>query len=714
MSEMAEAVQNPFDINYQLPPKEIAELIDAPPTPAASLSPSGKWMLLLDRPNLPPLSAIAEDELRLAGIRINPKTNGPSRASHFTSMTLKSVADLKEYPVEGLPEQARMQSVSWSPDGSRLLFTHTLEDGIELWMVDIAAATARQLTGPIINNSMGGLPYRWFPDSRTIFYKAIPNDRGAAPTPPNVPNGPIVQENDGAAAPVRTFQDLLKNKFDESLFDYYTTAQLIKRDLISDDEAPFGQPGIFSGVAPCPSGQYILISELVKPYSYQVPYSRFPLDIRIATREAHTVKMLAHIPLSENIPVGFGATRTGPRNFNWRSDQPATIYWVEAQDGGDPKQEAEVRDQLYYLAAPFDGKTQESIRFQLRFGGIDWGSDNLAICYEWWWKNRQEVTYRWQPGNPEAGKVVLFDRSWEDRYNAPGRFEMKRNAFSRMVLMTANDEQTLFLSGTGASPEGNRPFVDRFELTDKSTTRLWQSAAPFFEYPIEILNEQTGLMLTRKESRTEPPNYYLRNLPLNEQVQENQDSASALKQLTFFPDPYPQLGKIKKELIQYQRADGVELTGELYLPPDYDKEKDGKLPVLMWAYPREYKSADAAGQIQNSPYEFLRLFYGSPVYFVTQGYAVLDDFSMPIIGEGDDEPNETFIQQLVSGAEAAIHKLDEMGVGDPKRVAVGGHSYGAFMTANLLAHSDLFAAGIARSGAYNRTLTPFGYSFWIS
>jgi len=706
MSKIADATQNPFDLRYQLPPQEIVDLIDAPTTPGVSLSPSGEWMLLLDRPNLPPLSDIAAEELRLAGIRINPKTNGPSRASHFTSMALKSVKTLEEIPIKGLPDQPSMQNVSWSPDGSMLVFTQTLDHGLELWRVDIAKARAKKMSEAIINAAMGGLPYRWFSDNKTLLFKTIPSDRGNPPKAPLVPAGPIIQENDGNAAPVRTFQDLLKSKFDESLFDYFTASQLVLLNIKTGKRKLFGAPGIYKGFSPSPDGKYLMVSELKKPYSYLVPYSRFPVQINVFTKTGKHLRTLADIPLSENIPVGFGATRTGPRSFTWRSDHPATIYWVEAQDGGDPKVEAEIRDQLFFLKEPFKGEIQKSIAFQLRYGGIDWGTGKLAICYEWWWKNRQEVTCRWQPDHSNSEKEVLFDRSWEDRYNAPGSFETKRNEYSRLVLMSTNRGKTLYLSGGGASPKGNRPFIDEFNLVTKKKKRLWQSKAPYYQYPIEILDEKKGLMLIRKESRKEPPNYFLSNL-----------KKKAEKQLTFFTDPYPQLVKVKKELIRYKRKDGVELTGELYLPPNYNKKKHGRLPVLMWAYPREFKSADAAGQVQNSPYEFLRLYSGSPIYFVTQGYAVLDDFSMPVIGEGEEEPNETFIPQLVAGADAAIKKLDEMGIGDPKRVAVGGHSYGAFMTSNLLAHSNLFAAGIARSGAYNRTLTPFGFqseerTFW--
>jgi dipeptidyl aminopeptidase/acylaminoacyl peptidase len=379
---------------------------------------------------------------------------------------------------------------------------------------------------------------------------------------------------------------------------------------------------------------------------------------------------------------------------------------VEAQDGGDPKKEAKVRDKMFFKTAPFKSEAQEGLSFELRYGGITWGNDQLAMTSEWQWETRREVTSSWNPSDPSEGKKVIFDRSWEDRYNSPGGFETHRNKYGRGVLLTSDEGKTLYLSGQGASPEGNRPFVDKFDLATKKSTRLWRSEAPYYEIPVEVLDIEKGSILTRRESKEDPPNYFIKDIISNKN-----------EQLTFFKNPYESLKGVKKELVKYKRKDGIELTGTMYTPSGYDPEKDGRLPVLMWAYPREYKSANAASQVSDSPYEFTRLYWASPIFWVTKGYAIFDDFGMPIVGEGDEEPNENFREQLVMDAEAAIDKIVDMGIADKNRLVVGGHSYGAFMTANLLAHSDLFAAGIARSGAYNRTLTPFGFqseerTFW--
>jgi dipeptidyl aminopeptidase/acylaminoacyl peptidase len=684
------------DLTYQVPPQAIADLVKAPQTPSVSINPEGTWMVLMDRPGYPSIEELSQPELRIAGLRINPRTNGSSRSSNYTGLTFKSVLNGREIEVTGLPQKPSIENVSWSPNGEKIVFTLTIQNGIELWTASISNGEARKLTGAIVNDAMGGLPYRWMQDSKTLIYKSVLTDRGKAPAEPLSPAGPVLQESTGKKAPVRTYQDLLENPYDEELFDYYATAQLYLIDLNTGDLQSFAEPGIYSQVSPSPSGEFVFITQIKRPYSYIVPYSRFAQEATIFDMIGNPVTTIAEIPVAENIPKGFGAVRTGPRNFTWRADKPATLYWIEAQDEGDPNKETDIRDQAFFMEVPFEGEKNADISFKLRAGGMTWGNSELAIAYEWWWNTRQQITSSFIPGQP-GSKTVIWDRSYEDRYNDPGNFQTIQNEYGEEVLLLDNSGKTLYLTGTGASPEGNRPFVREFDLKSGKTKELWRSEAPFYEYPIQIINLKDELVLTRRESVSEPPNYFLHNL-----------KKGKLIQLTEFPDPYPALKGVEKQVIQYKREDNLDLKGDLYVPADYKKE-DGPLPVIMWAYPSEFKSSDAAGQVQGSPYEFIRLGWWSPLYFVTQGYAVFDDPSMPIVGEGDEEPNDTFREQLVMNAKAAINKLDEMGVGDPERVAIGGHSYGAFMTANLLAHADLFAAGIARSGAYNRTLTPFGF-----
>jgi dipeptidyl aminopeptidase/acylaminoacyl peptidase len=451
-------------------------------------------------------------------------------------------------------------------------------------------------------------------------------------------------------------------------------------------------------LSPSPDGRYLLVQTIHPPFSYLVPADRFPRRIEVWDLDGNAVRTVADLPLQEEIPIAFNSVATGPRGVEWRSDAPATLFWTEALDGGDAGKEAAERDRLFLLAAPFQGNPTPLATLGFRFAGITWGNDGLALVDETWWKTRRARTWTVQPGNGAKSRPdLLFDRSFEDRYNDPGFPLTTINAWGRPVLRTGASGRTLFFVGEGASPEGDRPFLDALDLTTKKARRLFRSEAPYYEDPVDLLDAEGRFLLLRRESVDEPPNYFVRDL-----------KTAKLRQLTQFPHPAPQLRGVHKELIRYAREDGVQLSATLYTPAGW-KPADGPLPTIFWVYPQEFKSADAAGQVNDSPYRFVRVGVGSPLLWLTQGYAVLDNPSLPIVGEKDKEPNDTYVQQLVSSAKAAVDELVRRGVADRRRIAIGGHSYGAFTTANLLAHSDLFAAGIAESGAYNRTLTPFGF-----
>jgi dipeptidyl aminopeptidase/acylaminoacyl peptidase len=679
---------------YRIPNPAVVKVVDAAPTPGVSLSPDQTKMLLIQYPSYPPIRELAERELKLAGLRIKPAVDGRSRTSGATNLRLMTVAGSGSEDVAGLPGSPRIENIRWSPDGGHVSFTHATSDGLELWVLDVEAARARRLTGRRLSLTAGNAP-SWL-DGRTLVAAFVPEGRGAEPLAPPVPAGPVIEESAGREAPARTYQDLLQNPYDESLFDHYLTVQLARIGL-DGDVTPLSDPGIVWDFSPSPDGRYLLVAWVHRPYSYRVPVYRFPQRVEILDRNGNLVHEVADLPLQEEIPMAFGSVATGPRSFNWRADAPATLLWVEAQDGGDARIETEVRDKVFLLNAPFDGASEELASLCLRYVGIQWGDEDLALVFESWWKTRQLKVWRLSPDDPSIEPSLMIERSFEDRYSDPGSPDTRRNEFGRSVIRRSADGGSIFLIGQGASPDGDRPFLDRYDLETGETARLFHSEAPWYERPVSVLDDAGASVLTRRESPENPPNYFVRDLDSGE-----------LEQVTAFPHPAPQLKDIRKELVRYQRADGVDLTGTLYLPPGWEPE-DGPLPVLMWAYPTEYKSADAAGQVTDSPFRFVRASAWSAYIWTLVGYAVLDDPSLPIIGEGDEEPNDTYVEQLVAGAKAAVDELVRRGVGDQHRMAIGGHSYGAFMTANLLAHSDLFAAGIARSGAYNRTLTPFGF-----
>ena len=548
------------------------------------------------------------------------------------------------------------------------------------------------------------------PDSRSLLVRLRPAAQGAAPAVAMVPAGPNSQDAipGGGVRQVVTLQDLLKNESDAAVFDHYT---LVQPALIALDGTTtmIGAPDRFLGISAAPDGTHMLTQALERPYSYVVSSRSFPRRIEVRNMSGVVLHTVARLPLEEGLPPGYDSVPTGVRDISWRADAPATLVWAEAQDGGDPAKGMAFRDVVLTQAAPFNEKPRELIRLASRFQGAVWGHGNLALISEYWWKTRAVKTWRIAPDAASTPADLIASFSSEDRYNDPGTAQTTMNESGHTRLLIASDNESIFLGGAGASSDGDRPFIDRLNLVTKKKERLFRSEAPAFEDVIALLDSEGKRLLSTRESPTEPPNFYVRDL--------TQPKATQLTQLTRFRHPTPQLANVSKEQIRYKRADGIDLTATLYLPPNYDARRDGPLPMLMWAYPQEFVSASAASQVTGSPYRFNSISYWRPQAMLAMGYAVLDDPSMPIVGEGDKEANDTYLPQLIASAEAAIDEVVRRGVADRDRIAIGGHSYGAFMTANLLAHTRLFRAGIARSGAYNRTLTPFGFqseerNFW--
>jgi len=680
---------------WLVPPAPIPQIVDAPPTPSLTVAPGERMTALLGRASLPPVSQLAEPWLSLAGYRVNPRTNGwnAARLNFINAITFQPLDGGAGHQVR-LPPGARAAYPQWSPDGQRLAFANFTDTGVELWVADARTGTARRLLGAVLNAAFGN-PYRWAPDGQSLLALRVPAGRGPAPGRPRVPAGPVIQENNGRAAPLRTLEDLLASPYDERLFDYYFTAQLVRVPL-AGVASSLGRPGVIRGFDPSPDGRYILVSRIKRPYSYLVEAESFPYEVEVADARGTPVKRIADQPLAENLPAAFDAVITGPRSVEWRSDAPATLAWAEAQDGGDPNAKVAIHDRVLLLDAPFTGQPRKLIDLEQRYGGVEWGRGDFALVSSRWWNTRRVKRFAVSPDAPGAPRL-LSERSSQDRYGDPGYPVTTTNARGRQVILFTPDGRGLYLAGAGASQRGDYPFLDRMSIADGKSTRLWQAEDPYYEAVVTVLSPDGSRILTRRESQRDPPNYFVRTLP---------GQATAL---TRFPDPAPQLAGITRQLVTYRRADGVQLSGTLYLPPGYDPRRDGRLPVLMWAYPTEFRDAATAGQVQGSPNRFSRPTGISHLFLLTQGYAVFDNPTMPIVGEGDKEPNDTYVEQLVASAQAAVDKVVEMGVGDRGRIGIGGHSYGAFMTANLLAHSDLFRAGIARSGAYNRTLTPFGF-----
>ena len=700
---------------YKEPPSPIPAILDAAPSPNVRLSPDRQWLLVMERPALPPISEVGAPEFRLAGLRINPRTYAGSRDAFMTGLKLiavpaaapaaaKGKAPKKPLPAATtlpkavsvqIPDGRRIVQAFFSPDSKSLAVILGTDDGLELAVADVATGLSRKLTDAKLSGVMTS-PCAW---SANIALICLMRADGNPPQKPVTPNGPAIQETRGGSAPNPTYQDMLQDPGDEAIFEHYATSRPV-RITLDGAAVPIGPWSLYRRVLPSPDGRYVVVQKIARPFSYVVPFTRFPTATEVWNSDGTLAKRLAETPLQDGIAISNDAVPVGPRNLSWRGGAPSTLIWAEAKDQGNPATPAAKRDAMMTLGEPFAGAPQTVVELEYRYEGAEFGSDGAAIVSERWNKTRRTRTWRLRAG---AAPEMLFDLSSEDRYGDPGDFLTTQGNYGPVLLASA-DGKALYLTGLGASAEGDRPFVDSYDLLTKKKMRLFQSAAPRYEQPVALLDAGRTLLL-RRESVTEPPNYVVANLV-----------TKAETRLTDFKDPTPQLGELKPEVLHYKRKDGVDLTASLYLPKGYTKEQ-GPLPFLLWAYPQEFNSASAASQVSGSPYRFQRPQGASHLFLLTLGYGILDDPKMPIIGENGKEPNDTYIPQLMASAEAAVKAIVDLGVADPKRIAVGGHSYGAFMTANLLAHTDLFAAGIARSGAYNRTLTPFGFqaedrTFW--
>ena len=695
------AAESAAQNGYRKPPQAVLDVLNAPAPPGVSVGPTGEHLLLVQTDRYPPVADLAEPTLRLAGLRINPRTNGPARSLRVASLALLSPKGGEPKPLVLPP--GKVGRPAWANDGKRFAVAAATEAGVGLWVYTLPAVKPVRV-GDFTLNAAVGEPFQWMPDNQSLLVQLVPGKRGAPPVAPLAPAGPVVMESDGKAAPVRTYQDLLKNPHDEALFAYHATSQLAVVTLAADGSTvkPLGEPGVVVSSDPSPDGAFVLVSRLKPPFSYLHPYTAFPRVVEVWDRAGKVVHAVADLPLQDKVPIE--GVPTGPRAVRWVPTAPHTLSWVEALDGGDPRTKAPHRDALYTQAVGNPRGPVELLKLEHRFAGLDFfPTDNRMLVRDY---DRERKWSRTILASSTAlfgaDPKVLFERSPQDRYGDPGAPLTRTLPNGHRVLRTAGDVagNTLWLSGPGASPTGDRPFLDKYDVETGKATRVFHCDEGVYEDVVAVLNPAGPQLLTRRESPTDPPNLYLRG-------------ADHEKKLTDYADPAPELRGAKRQLVTTKRVDGTALTFTLHTPAGYKAGE--KLPAVFYAYPVEFASADTAGQVSGSPSRFTTVTGYSHLFFLTQGYAVLE-VSMPVVGP-PATANDTFVAQLVANATAAIDKAAEMGVIDRTRVGVMGHSYGAFMTANLLAHSDLFRAGIGRSGAYNRTLTPFGFqnerrTFW--
>lgn len=673
------------DDGYKRAPERIRAILDAPTTPVISVNPTKTHALLLDQRRYPPIAELAQPMLRLAGLRLNPKNNAPHRNAGYSGLKLIRLDTGAEIPV-GFSGTGPVSAPRWTGDGKWFAVLIQHDDRVEAWVGRVETGEFRRVVAGV--NSAWGTPLQWMGDNRHLLVQMIPADRGAAPAPPVVPSGPVIQESAGKAGPSRTNPDALKNPYDETLFEYYTRSQLTVVDVATGSRTKIGEPALVEDVSP--DGRQILVTRLERPYSYVLTAWEFPKSIEVWDSAGKLLKALTRRPLADRVPIE--GVVTGPRDFEWVPSEPATLVWAEALDEGDPKRKAGFRDKLLTASAPFDN-SKEWFRTQHRYMRAQWlerGQRALVSDYD---RDRRWTRTQLVSLDGIAAPKTLWSRNIRDAYANPGA-PLTRRVPNGKLAVALGPGETLLLDGEGSSPIGDRPFLDRYSLPTGTTERLFHSDANAYETVVTALDDAGNRVLTRRETKVDPPNFLVR------------DQGQIKLRLTDVKDPAPELRKVTKQIVTYKRADGVPLSFTLYLPPDYQPGQ--RLRTVVWAYPQEFNDAATAGQVRGSQHRFTTITGPSHLFFLLAGYAILDGATMPVVGD-PATANNTYIEQIVSSARAAIDKAAEMGWTDPKRVGVGGHSYGAFMTANLLAHSDLFRAGIARSGAYNRTLTPFGF-----
>ena len=685
--------------SWQKPQKEILDVLNAPVLPMVWTSPTGKHMIMADPILYPSLEEFAADMHKLAGIRVNPKTNGNHGSHGGTSPRIFNIRDKTIFPVS-IPDEAELVSVKWTVDGQRFALIVGYVDHIGLWVGDVSGnlKEVKDLAlNVLITNAVS-----WLPDQKSLMILRIP-DRGNPPVAPSIPIGPEIKEAAGALArSTYESRNLLETAHDDALFDYYAKSEPMIYDPETGTSQTLGTPAHYTKAEFSPSGEYILIERLVGPWSHEVAYWRFAKEIEVWDKMGHKVATIASLPVSDAVPVH--GVPLGPRSVSWRATAPNTLFWVEALDGGNPVTEVTHRDKLMSLDPPFTVKAKEIFRAEHRIAGSNFWGEKDGILMLTQWERKKRWIYVWILDVDKGTSRLWYDLNQSDSYNDPGNPLLRPLPNGEYVMHEKN--KSIYFSGNGASDQGERPFLDLREIASGKTERLFRCDSTKYEYFVGFAEDDNSFIF-RSESVVDVPNYYLGSFgrKINAKKGEAEREIKRVP-ITSFNDPAPQLRKIKKRIVRYEREDGVQLSFQLNLPPDYVEGK--ALPTVLYAYPLEYSGANVAGQVSGSDKRFMRIYGASHLFFLLNGYAVLDQTAMPMIGDPETTYN-TFVPQLVADAEAAVKKAVEMGSADPQRIGVIGHSHGALMVANLLAHTELFKAGIARSGSYNKTNQPFGF-----
>jgi dipeptidyl aminopeptidase/acylaminoacyl peptidase len=697
---------------YNKPPQYILDVMNAPSPPVPDVSPTHDTILLVSRQEYPGISRVATPYLRLAGARIEPKNHSKHDTAGGYGITpcarnldLVRIANGTQVHV-ALPVGACPGFPIWAADGKRFAFANIALESVELWVGDAKTGEVHRVPGvrlnPMFNDEM-----LWMPDQKTLLVKLVPKDLGAPPAEPIVLAGPSIQETDGRKGQSSSYEvrDTLSNTHDEDLFDYYAVSQLALVNATTSAVTLVGKPANYESLNPAPDGRHILVTAIHKPYSYVTTYDRFPKEVEVwdvSDRTHVAVHTIASLPAADRVPIR--GVPVGPRNFSWRPTEPATLIWAEALDSGDLNVKVPARDKIMLQKAPFTSPAVEITRTEQRYASFAWSEQpSIALLSEVDTNRHWRKTFIFNADDLQQKPRLLWDLSTDDRYNNPGIPVRRRlpNGFSVVRL----DGESIFLVGPGSSPEGDRQFLDRLNLSTLKSERLFRSDRDSDERFLAFTGPDAKTFLTWHQSPVDPPNAFQRTLGSSVDAPAGEASFTSTRvAITHIPDPTPAVRAIKKRLVKYKRADGLDLSFTLYTPPGY---KEGtRVPTILYAYPLDYADASMAGQVAGSQQTFTTL-RGYRLLLLA-GYAIIDNASFPIIGD-PKKAYDTYLEQLVADAKAAVDEAVRLGVADPDRIGVNGHSHGGLMTANLVAHTDLFRAGVAESGSYNKTQVPFGF-----
>ena len=682
------------DSVYQLPCERIVEIFDRPLHPLVSVLHGQDKMMSYDLSIYIPLEWLAQEVVHYGEINIYSRSRSRPRVNFHSGIHVVDISSatkgLEETSFHStrldLPKNSAFGGGMPSFSGHALFTIEYLYDRMVLWHVDTSTYETRVLLdGGLtqVTNSVAS----WFPDNVNLLVSLIPENMEKPELASNVPTGPIIRETTGRESRIITRPNLIQDSHEEALFEYYATTQLGVLNTITGELRRIGSPGVITSTLVSPNSRFVLVHEHIKPFSKTVAYWHFPsrwyvYDL-VENREIELVRHPQAVPQ-------FGRVQTGKRWFSWHPLMDASLIYVEALDGGESNAPATYRDDIRLLNHPFRGNGRRLFRTAQRLQEISFIDRDTYILSEFEWRTNTTITTL---VNSRNRRHQISRRHIRAIYDSPGSpVTYTTNRGQTLVLRQGN---YIFFIGDGVSRDSRVPFVDKLNVNTFVRQRIVEFDEEDFVQILDFYNNNPERLLILRQNRTTPNNMFLVNLADNTEI--------ALTQIV---DNVPELTNLPTRVIRYMREDGVQLSGLLYLPANFDGSE--RIPLLMSAYPREFIDAATASQIVNQDNRFVRPFGSSNLYMCLDNVAVLVNAAFPIIGD-TETANNTFIEQSIMNARAAIDYLYEEGIIDRDKVVISGHSYGAFMVLNMLAHSDLFAGGIAQNGAYNRTLTPFGF-----